>query len=258
MPINEPASQRIFFTISALLFTTSALLTILGCHSMSAMPGMPMAGGWMMSMTWMRMPGQTWPGAAASFLGMWVVMMIAMMLRGLMPALVRYRLAVVGMSETRLGWSTAFMGAGYFFVWIVFGMTIFPLGVALATVAMQRPSLARAVPIATGIVVLLAGAFQFTARKAHHLACCRQSPALRAEARTAWQHGLKLGLHCSYTSAGLTAILLVLGVMDLRAMAATTFALTIERLAPAGERVAQAIGVVVVAAGLFLIGRAAG
>jgi hypothetical protein len=31
-------------------------------------------------MAWMRMPGQTWPGAAASFLGMWVVMMVAMML----------------------------------------------------------------------------------------------------------------------------------------------------------------------------------
>jgi predicted metal-binding membrane protein len=27
------------------------------------------------------MPGQTWPGAAASLLGMWVVMMVAMMLK---------------------------------------------------------------------------------------------------------------------------------------------------------------------------------
>jgi hypothetical protein len=40
---------------------------------MSAM-GMPMPGGWTMSMAWMRMPGQTWLGAATSFLGMWVVM----------------------------------------------------------------------------------------------------------------------------------------------------------------------------------------
>ena len=42
-----------------------------------------MPGGWTMSMTWMRMPGQTWPGVAASFLGMWVVMMVAMMLPSL-------------------------------------------------------------------------------------------------------------------------------------------------------------------------------
>jgi hypothetical protein len=45
--------------------------------------------------------------------------------------------------------------------------------------------------------------------------------------------------------------------MDLRAMAVVTAAITIERLAPAGERVARAIGVVAVGAGLFLIARAA-
>jgi predicted metal-binding membrane protein len=81
---------------------------------------------------------------------------------------------------------------------------------------------------------------------------------LPADAGTAWRHGLRLGLHCSYCSAGLTAILLVIGVMDLRAMAVVTAAITVERLAPAGGRVAQAIGAVVVAAGLFLIARAAG
>jgi predicted metal-binding membrane protein len=75
---------------------------------------------------------------------------------------------------------------------------------------------------------------------------------------TAWRHGLRLGLHCSYCAAGLTAILLVLGVMELRAMAVVGAAITIERLAPAGERVARAIGAVVVGAGLLLIARATG
>ena len=51
------------------------------------------------------------------------------------------------------------------------------------------------------------------------------------------------------------AILLVVGVMDLRAMAVVTAAITAERLAPAGDRVARAIGVVVIGAGLFLIAR---
>jgi predicted metal-binding membrane protein len=54
------------------------------------------------------------------------------------------------------------------------------------------------------------------------------------------------------------AILLGLGVMDLRAMAVVTAAITLERLAPAGERVARAIGAVVVGTGLLLIARAAG
>ena len=55
------------------------------------------------------------------------------------------------------------------------------------------------------------------------------------------------------------AILLVIGVMDLRAMAVVAAAITVERLAaPAGERVARAIGASGVGAGLFLIARAPG
>ena len=46
----------------------------------------------------------------------------------------------------------------------------------------------------------------------------------------------------AYCCAGLTVILLVIGVMDLRAMAVVTAAITAERLAPAGEQVARASG----------------
>ena len=259
---SDRASEQAFFGVSALLFADSAALTIAWCESMSAMGEMPMPGGWTMSMAWMRMPGQTWPGAAASFLGMWVVMMVAMMLPSLVPMLWRYRQAVGSTGEPRLAQLTALVGTGYFSVWTLFGMAAFPLGVALAAVEMQQPVLARAIPIAVGAVVLIAGALQFTAWKARHLACCRTAPArgrtLPADAGTAWRHGLRLGLHCTYACGGLMAILLVIGVMDLRAMAVVTAAITVERLAPAGERVARAIGAVVIGAGLFLIARAAG
>ncbi|MDN7183226.1 DUF2182 domain-containing protein [Caballeronia sp. SEWSISQ10-4 2] len=260
--VSERASQRAFFGVSALLFAASAAVTRVWCASMSAMGEMPMPGGWTMSMAWMLMPGQTWPGAATSFLGMWVVMMVAMMLPSLVPMLWRYREAVGRTGETRLGRLTALVGAGYFFVWTAFGMLAFPLGVALAAVEMQVPALARAVPVAVGVVVLIAGALQFTEWKAHHLACCRAAPghgrALPANAGTAWRHGVRLGLHCSTCCAGLTAILLVIGVMDLRAMALVTAAITVERLAPAGEHVARAVGAVIVVAGMFLIARAVG
>jgi predicted metal-binding membrane protein len=141
-------------------------------------------------------------------------------------------------------------------------MAVFPLGVALAAAEMQMPTLARTVPVLVGVSVLIAGALQFTSWKARQLACCREPLAhahtLRADARTAWRHGLYLGLHCSYCCANLTAILLVIGVMDLRTMALVMAAITMERIAPAGERVARAIGVVIVGIGLFLIARAAG
>src|SRR5512134_2889245 len=100
---SERASEQAFLGVSALLFAATVAITIVWCASMSAMGGMPMPGGWTMSMTWMRTPGQTWPGAAVSFLGMWVVMMVAMMLPSQVPMLRRYRRAVGRTAATRLG-----------------------------------------------------------------------------------------------------------------------------------------------------------
>ena len=253
--------KHIFLGVSALLFVASALITIAWSASMSGMGEMVMPGDWSMSMTWMRMPGQTWLGAAASFLGMWVVMTAAMMLPSLVPMLTRYRQAVARTDETRLGRLTVLVGAGYFLVWTAFGAAAFPLGVGLAALEMRDPALARAVPISVGVVVLIAGSLQLTAWKARHLACCRDAPGLARtllpdDAGTAWRHGLRIGLHCSYSCAAPMVILLVIGIMDLRVMAAVTAAITAERLAPAGERVARAIGAVVVWAGLVLTARA--
>jgi predicted metal-binding membrane protein len=269
-----------FLGVSALLFVASTTLTIVWSSSMSPV-GMPMPGGWTMSMAWMRMPGQTWLGAAAAFLCMWVVMMVAMMLPSLVPMLLRYRQAIAAIGEMRLNVLTAIVGVGYFFPWMVFGLVAFPVGVALAAVEMQQPPLARAVPISVAVVVVVAGMLQFSAWKARHLAGCRESFAARtgvttsafartgvtanygesgstlpADVSTAWRHGLRLGLHCSFCCAGLMAILLVMGIMDLRVMAVVAAAITVERLAPNGERFARAIGAVVIGTGVFLIAHA--
>jgi len=108
------------------------------------------------------------------------------------------------------------------------------------------------------VVVLIAGFLQFTAEKARHLACCRETSATFPADPGALRYGVRLGLHCAHCCSNLMAILLVIGVMDIGAMAVVTTAITVERLAPAGKLVARAIGVVAVAAGLFLIARAVG
>lgn len=259
---SEHVSNRLFFGVSVLLFAAAVSATIVWSASMSAMSGMSMPGEWTMSMTWMRMPEQTWLGAAGLFLGMWIVMMVAMMLPSLVPMLWRYRQSVARTSAVPLGWLTSLVGLGYYFVWTLFGMGAYLLGVALAAVAMRNPALAHAVPLTIGIVVLLSGALQFTAWKAYQLTCCRTVPGrgytLPADVGRAWRHGLRLGLHCSRCCAGLMTTLLVIGIMDLRAMLVVAAAITLERIAPAGERIPQAIGALIVGAGLFLIARAAG
>jgi predicted metal-binding membrane protein len=257
---SERVSDQVFFGASALLFAASAAMTIVWCGSMSAMGGMPMLGGWTMSMAWM--PGQTWAGAAAMFLGMWIVMMAAMMLPSLVPILWRYRQAISRTGVAGLGWLTVVFGVGYFTVWAALGIVVFPTGALLAAVEMQSSALARAVPISAGVLVLIGGVLQFTPWKTHHLACCRNTSvrgrALRPEAGAALRHGLRLGFHCCCCCAGLMAMLLVIGLMDLRAMAVVTAAIAIERLAPGGERLARVTGAIAVASGIFLIARPAG
>ena len=254
-------SHRAFAGVCALVLAISAALTIAWCASMSRMGEMAMPGGWTMSMVWMRMPRQRWAGATASFVGMWVVMMMAMMLPSLVPMLWRYRQAVFR-TETSLGPLTTLVGLGYFFVWTLFGLALFPFGVALAAFEMELPALARAVPVAVAVVALFAGVIQFTSWKAHHLAGCREAPgrgrALPSDPGTAWRQGIHFGLHCGLACANLTSVLLVLGVMDLRVMAAVTAAITVERLAPARQHVARAIGAVLIGLALFLMVRAVG
>src|SRR3954453_18741478 len=105
--IYERTSERAFFRVAALLFIVSAAVTIVWCGSMAALRGMPMPGGWTMSMAWMRMPGQSWPAAAGSFLGMGFVVMVAMILPSLVPILPRYRQTFGSSGATRLGTLTA-------------------------------------------------------------------------------------------------------------------------------------------------------
>jgi predicted metal-binding membrane protein len=137
----------------------------------------------------------------------------------------------------------------------------------MAALELRQPAVAHAPSIAAGLVVLISGAIQFTAWKARQLASCRETSA----SPKPWRYGVRHGLRCASCCANLMAILFVVGMMDLRAMAAVTAAITLERLTPTRERVAftfrcltpnrervaEVIGAVVVGTGVVLIARAA-
>lgn len=253
----EAQGRRAFFGAAALLFAASAAGTVAWCLSMEDMGAVPMPGGWTLSMAWMPMCGQTWAGAAASFLGMWTLMMMAMMLPSLVPVLWRYQLALGAHRKPNAALMTGVAGLGYFAVWTLLGALIFAAGAALVQALLRVPLLGGAGPVATGVLVWLAGVFQFTRWKSHHLGCCRRaaSPA-PARPGAAWRHGVRLGLHCCAACAGWTVLLLALGVMDMGAMALVAAGITAERLLPQGERIARAAGALAMAAGILLTLRA--
>lgn len=261
-PAGSDGSRRVFFGVCAVLFglSTAGTVSLHGAlhGAMSSMAATPMPGGWTLSMAWTPMCGQSWAGAAAAFVGMWAAMMVAMMLPSIAPALWRYRVAAEGTG--RATWLTWVAAVAYFVVWAALGLAVFILGAALIALAMQWPTLARAMPALAGFVVLAAGALQFTAWKTRLLEGCRHSSvrAYTQNVGTAWRHGLRLGLHCIQCCAGATASLAAIGVMDLGVMAVATAAISAERLAQAGARIARATGAAGIGAGAWLAMRGAG
>jgi predicted metal-binding membrane protein len=250
-----------FIGVIAVLFALSTAVTILWCGAMASMPGMEMPGGWTMSMAWMRMPGQSWPRAAAAFAGMWGVMMVAMMLPVLAPKLMEYRVALRSVDSAHRNRLAMQFALAYFGVWMLAGVALYPLGLLLNAAAMELPAMSRAVPWIAGISVIVAGALQFTNWKTRELDCCRVTFGSRqslpgttkAGTAQAWRQGMTLGAHCVQCCAGPTALLLVLGVMDLRAMALVTALIAIERLAPAAQRVARGLGALLIGTGLWML-----
>lgn len=228
-------APRAFLGACALVFLGSAAATVAWCGGMA---GMPMCGGRALF---------TAHGCAV-FLGMWSVMMVAMMLPVLLPSLLRYRRAVATAGEGGMERLTVRVALGYFAVWSAGGLVALPLSMALT----------RLPPALGALVIVAAGVSQLGAWKTRQLACCRRAPRpLAADAATAWRHGLHLGLRCCRCCASLSAILLVLGVMDLKAMALVTAAISAERLAPDGERFARASGVAAITVGVLLLSRGA-
>ena len=255
--------RRVFGAVLGAVFAAAVWATLAQHASMDAMGGMPMAGGWTLSAGWLRPCGWRAAHAFSAFAGMWGAMTVTMMLPVLAPALWRYRQRVVALRGARAAWLVAVAGAGYFSVWMAVGALVFAAGTALAAAAVRLPALAAAMPFAAGAVVLGAGVLQCSGWKMRRLACCRHAPgdgsALRerAGAAVAWRHGVRAALRCGACCGNLMAVSLAAGMMDLRVMAVVTVAIAVERLAPAGERVARIVGAVAIGAGAAMIAWAA-
>lgn len=247
-PRTAPTSEPAYLAISAFLFIASVGATIYFSQG-------SMSGG-------MSMPGQPWFTAAVSFMGIWIVMMAAMMLPSLVPTLSRYRRSAHVLDKTRLAGLTVLAGGGYFLVWAGFGTAAYALGLLVPAAEMQWMDLARLVPFATALVLLLTGCFQMTEWKTHQLECCRETPDLSQPQSSgsggAWQYGLRLGLHCCLCCSGFMLILLVTGMMNLAGMALVAAAITIERLAPRPVLVARALGILLIFAGALGIAQVLG
>lgn len=79
--------------------------------------------------------------------------------------------------------------------------------------------------------------------------CCRSM----TRENSAWRHGLAMALQCSRCCANLMLVLLIVGVMNLPAMAIIGAAIAIERISPRGLAAARIVGVAVAMTGVVML-----
>lgn len=256
MPEREFRRTLSASVIAGLVTIAAWAVTVRGADSMSG--GMPMPGGWSMSMMWM-MGGPSWFGRAAMFLGMWQTMMVAMMLPSVMPVVLLHRRVMEGRSQ-QAGKRIApelLLLSGYFGVWLAFGAVAYAAGTALSDSAMQSQAVSRMIPGATAFALILAGWYQVTSWKRLCLSHCRSPIGVLAHhpLRTV-ADSLRVGIHhgayCAACCWGLMLIQLVLGVMSLPLMAAVALVILLEKTWRRGESLAVAVGISAMTAGVLL------
>ena len=173
-PKASDSAERSFLAASALVFIAGAGATIRWCDS-SCCASVPMPGGWTLCTAWTRGAGESWPGAALSFLAMWTAMMIAMMTPCLVPMLREHRRASSGAGVARVHASSAIASAGYFAIWILLGVVVYPIGAGISLAELHWPLIARCVPIAAGAALAIGGVVQCTRWKLYQLTKCRRA-----------------------------------------------------------------------------------
>lgn len=249
-------TRAIFVVLAALLFAASTTATALRFTSMAAMSGTPMPGGWTLSAAWLPLCGRTWLQTAAAFASMWATMTPAMMLPALAPMLWRERATLTIHS----GWLIILSGGAYLSVWLFAGMLLFPVGAALASLAIRVPSIARAAPLSAGLVVMAAGVFQCTSWKAKRLQSCHSIRACHVvptdNASAALRTGMRFAVQCVSCCSNWMAVLLATGVMDREATLIVSAAIAIERAAASRVPLVRLVGMTSIAAGAALIAHA--
>ena len=250
----------VLYTVFGVGMNMSALeMTTGSMGEATAMGGKTMQQGGMAAMA---MPAAWTPGYAVLVFFMWWIMMIAMMVPSAAPTVLLYsaltRKSAQANGAPRL---TFVFLSGYLVVWAGFSLLATAAQWLLELNGYVSPMMMVLVSnTLAGIVLLVAGLYQFTPLKDACLNHCRSPLAFligshRPGAGGAFRMGLEHGAFCLGCCWFLMALLFVGGIMNLYWIAGLAIYVAVEKLAPSGRTVGRVAGVAMAAGGLWLLGQ---
>jgi predicted metal-binding membrane protein len=229
--------------------------TMTGGMRADAMAGMESMAG--MAMGGMSAAGWSFSGAVV-FVAIWTVMMAAMMLPAAAPMIMIFASAPARRGQAAFVPTWIFV-AGYLLVWLMAGVIVYVIIEIATETANHLGSVEKGAwaPIALGIILIMAGVYQFTPIKRVCLRHCRSPFAFVAmhwrDGRLgAVQMGVVHGIFCLGCCWALFAVLVAAGTMSLAWMLALTLVVFAEKVLPMARLISPAIGIALVILGLAL------
>jgi predicted metal-binding membrane protein len=212
--------------------------------------------GWWWTAEQMRgMDNGPWTGLGTLgwFLGVWVVMMAAMMFPSVAPTIALYS----RMTRARSQLSPLLFAAGYLITWAGAGLLAFALGVVATRGLGDVFAWNRAGQWIAGSTVVIAAVYELTPLKDVCLGKCR-SPLgfLLGSWRDGWQGALRMGAKngawCVGCCWALMASLFALGVMSVPWMAFVAGLIAVEKTVPWRRVATYATALVLLTLGILL------
>jgi predicted metal-binding membrane protein len=196
---------------------------------------------------------------ASAFVGMWGVMMAAMMLPSAMPMMMLYRTVSAKLRETgERAIPTLLFAATYLGVWLLAGIPVYAASRAIEELTARSARFAGFAASAVGIILIAAGIYQLTAFKHACLRKCKSplqflTEHWRSGYGATFQLGIKHALYCLGCCAALMAILVAAGAMNLIWVLIIAIVVFAEKILPYGEWTARAAGFSLILLGLGVI-----
>jgi predicted metal-binding membrane protein len=191
---------------------------------------------------------------------MWAVMMTGMMLPSASPVVLLYAFVARRSGERTAASRLYALAAGYVVVWAVFSLGATALQRLLAAFLLVSPMMETTSPAAGAMLLLIAGVYQLTPIKHACLRTCRSPLGFvlsrwRTGGSGAFAMGLEHGAYCVGCCWALMLLLFAGGVMNLVIIAALTTFVAFEKLVPFGVQGARISGIMLIAAGFWMLGR---